>query len=50
VQRRLDIFRFETRPLLDYYRNRGILVTIDGALTAAAVTLAILEALLARES
>ena len=49
MERRLEVFRFETGPLLDYYRERGILVTIDAAPTAATVTLAILEALTDRE-
>lgn len=49
VERRLEVFRFQTGPLLDYYRERGILVTIDAAPTAATVTLAILEALTDRE-
>jgi adenylate kinase len=49
VERRLEVFRFETGPLLDYYRERGILVSIDAAPTAATVTLAILEALTDRE-
>jgi adenylate kinase len=29
TERRLRIFHSETEPLLDYYRNRGLLVTID---------------------
>jgi adenylate kinase len=48
VERRLEVFRSETGPLLDYYRARGILVMIDAAPTAEAVTLAILEALASR--
>jgi len=30
VQRRLDIFFGETIQLLDYYREQGKLVTVDG--------------------
>jgi adenylate kinase len=31
VNRRLDIYENETAPLLEYYRRRGLLVTINGA-------------------
>lgn len=30
VTRRLEIYHDLTKPLIDYYKNRGILVTIDG--------------------
>lgn len=29
IERRLRIFHSETEPLLDYYRHRGLLVTVD---------------------
>jgi adenylate kinase len=29
IQRRLDVFHRDVEPLLDYYRDRGILITID---------------------
>jgi adenylate kinase len=45
IERRLQLYHEETQPLLDYYRERGILVTIDAAQPVAAVTEAILTAL-----
>ena len=45
IERRLEVFRLETGPLLDYYHQRGILVTIDATPTATTVTHAILQAL-----
>ncbi len=30
VQRRIDVYRQETRPVLDFYRNRGLLTDIPG--------------------
>jgi adenylate kinase len=29
VRRRLEVYQRETRPLVDYYRRRGVLTTID---------------------
>ena len=49
IERRLEVFRLETGPLLDYYHQRGILVTIDATPTATTVTHAILQALTDRE-
>ena len=31
IRRRLDQYHAETAPLLDIYRNRGLVVTVDGA-------------------
>ncbi len=45
VRRRLQIFEERTRPLVDYYERRGILVSIDGMQPVDAVTAQILEAL-----
>jgi adenylate kinase len=45
IERRLQVFHAETRPLLDFYRERGILVVIDGARPADAVSMAICDAL-----
>ena len=45
IERRLEVFHAETRPLLDYYRDRQILVAVDGTLPADAVTAMILDAL-----
>jgi adenylate kinase len=30
VQKRLDVYKRQTQPLIDYYSKKGILVTIDG--------------------
>lgn len=29
IKSRLDVYRMQTEPLIDYYRNRGELVTVD---------------------
>ena len=44
IERRLQVFHDETEPLLDFYRNRGILVTVDAARPPDEVTEAMLEA------
>jgi adenylate kinase len=31
TERRLQVFHFETEPLLDYYKKRGLLVTVDAS-------------------
>jgi adenylate kinase len=38
IQRRLALYDEQTAPLLAYYRDRGLLVTIDGDRDPAAVT------------
>ena len=45
VERRLRTFHAETRPVVDYYRDRGLLVTVDASQPPDAVTTAILTAL-----
>jgi len=45
IERRLRVFHEETEPLLDFYRERGILVTIDAAGPPDQVTEAMLAAL-----
>lgn len=30
IQRRLEIYMEETRPVIDYYRDKGLLVEVDG--------------------
>jgi adenylate kinase len=45
IERRLEVFHAETRPLLDYYRDREILVAVDGTLPTHAVTAMIFDAL-----
>ena len=45
TERRLQCFRSETEPVLDFYRRRGILTTVDGTQPPEQVTEAILQAL-----
>jgi adenylate kinase len=45
VERRLRTFHAETDPVVDYYRDRRLLVTVDAAQPPDAVTAAILAAL-----
>jgi len=47
IEHRLQLFHDNMRPILDYYRERGILVTVDAAEPVAAVTEDILAALAA---
>jgi len=37
IRRRLLVFREQTAPLIEYYRNKGLLVTIDAASSKDAV-------------
>ena len=48
VERRLRTFHDETDPVVDYYRDRGKLETVDAAQPPKAVTAAILAALAGR--
>ncbi len=48
IERRLRLFHAETKPLLDFYGERGILVTIDAVQSAHAVSAAIFASLSAR--
>ena len=45
VRQRLRVYESETRPLLEYYRTRGIRVDVDGTGTVEEVFRALLEAL-----
>jgi len=45
IEHRLQLFHDNMRPILDYYRERGILVTVDAAQPVEAVTEAIIAAL-----
>jgi adenylate kinase len=45
VERRLRRFHSDTEPLVDLYRDRGILTTVDASASPDDVTSAILEAL-----
>jgi adenylate kinase len=45
VAKRLDVYRTQTTPLLDYYRDRGVLTEIDGEGPVPAVAAEIRRAL-----
>jgi adenylate kinase len=45
TERRLQCFRSETEPVLDFYRRRGMLTTVDGTRPPEQVTETILQAL-----
>lgn len=45
IRRRLAVYHEETEPLIDYYRGKGKLMTVDGAGTPEAVLELILKAL-----
>lgn len=47
IRHRLDVFDTQTRPLLDYYRERGLLVSVDGEQAVDKVTADIVAALAA---
>jgi adenylate kinase len=47
VENRLQVFEESTRPLIDYYRKRGLLHVIDANRSEDEVTASILEALTA---
>jgi adenylate kinase len=49
IDRRLRTYHDETDPVVDYYRDRGRLVTVDAAQPPEAVTVAILAALAGRQ-
>ena len=49
VQRRLNIFFSETVQLLDYFRDQGKLVTVNGNQSIEQVNKAVLEAIQSRE-
>ncbi len=45
IANRLRVFEADTRPLVDYYRNRGVLHVVDASLDVDAVTAQILAVL-----
>ena len=47
IERRLQVFHADTRPLLDFYRERGILVEVDAVQEVGAVSTTILDMLTA---
>ena len=32
VKKRLDVYHDQTQPLIDYYKNEGVLAEVDGTL------------------
>lgn len=50
IEHRLQVFHDNMRPILEYYRDRGILVTVDAARPVPEVTEAILNELAAVEN
>lgn len=49
VKDRLAVYHEQTAPLVDYYRERGLLTTVDGDQSVDAVTSAVLDALSAAD-
>lgn len=45
VKKRLDVYHEQTRPLMDYYTNKGVLKTVDGTVDMQDVFQAIVEVL-----
>ena len=45
VQKRLTVYHDQTAPLIDYYDQRGLLVTVDGTMAPKDVTDAIVKAI-----
>ena len=45
VKSRLNVYKNETAPLIDFYKNQGVLVNVDGMLPIDKVFGAILEAI-----
>ena len=45
MKRRVRVYQAETLPLLDYYRERGLLADISGTDTVAEVNKQVLSAL-----
>jgi len=45
IRQRLEVYDRQTHPLVDYYRNKGILVNIDGTGTMEEVTERIMDSL-----
>jgi len=45
IRHRLQVFDETTSPLIDYYRDRGILVEVDGNQPPDAITADILDRL-----
>jgi adenylate kinase len=48
IRRRLALYESETKPLVDFYRDRSLLVTVDGLGSEEKVECALLEAIASR--
>jgi adenylate kinase len=49
IERRLKVFHEQTGPLLEFYRDRGILIPVDASRPPEQVTVAMLKAVEARK-
>lgn len=49
IRRRLEVYREETAPLIDFYEKRESLIKIDGNLAMSQVTLTLQESLLVNQ-
>lgn len=45
VKKRLHVYHEQTQPLIDYYKNKGVLVSVDGTLDINVITDAIIKIL-----
>jgi adenylate kinase len=45
IQQRLEVYREQTEPLISYYRERGVLVEVDGIGTVESIAARVREAL-----
>ena len=50
IRRRLELYDTETKPLVDFYRERSLLMTVDGLGTEEEVQAALLDAVAGRYS
>lgn len=50
LENRLEKFRIETMPVIEYYKNAGLLIEVDGTLTREQVTEHVLEQLFIKAS
>jgi adenylate kinase len=50
IRHRLEVFAVKTRPLIDYYAHRGLLVPVDAIGSVEEVTVRILDALAAKKA
>jgi adenylate kinase len=50
IRHRIEVFDSQTRPLADYFRERGLLISVDGEQPVEAVTKDIIDQLAAKPS